>query len=690
MANRLAQETSPYLLQHKNNPVDWYPWGQEAIDRARNEDKPILLSIGYSACHWCHVMEKESFENPEIAQLMNRHFINIKVDREERPDLDHIYQNVAQVMTRGGGWPLTVFLTPALKPFYGGTYFPPEERYGRPGFKKVLESLSHAYRTDPFVVGKNALKLSEIVAAFESVSAEKGPGPSLESLQKAAEEILRGIDWEMGGFEGAPKFPNPMVFTFLWRYGRAKGDEKAQKAVLLSLTQMASRGIYDQLGGGFHRYSVDASWSVPHFEKMLYDNALLLKLYSEVLLTDLESGGVLNPDERNLYLKVLKETTEYLYREMLSPDGAFYTAQDADSEGEEGKYFVWDLNDLSLVLTPEEARAIAIRLGVSESGNFEHQKTVLYAAQSIQEVAEKMKWTLENTTKTLESASQKLLKARQKRIPPGLDNKVLVSWNGLLISGLTWTAQAMQKSGLSEEGEKAYSHAEKAYYFLKNQVCGEKHRLYSTFQGGKPRGNAFLDDYAFMAFAALDLSRFAKEDSQIENYLEDSYQWIQIILKHFKGEKDAAGYYFTSDDHEELLQRPKTIFDQAIPSGTAVVLTCLLALAELDYKGEGKKFEDELEKQFSLLSRLALENPHGMGETLCASLLNVAGVITIAGPDSKELCHHPHIFRKPELPESDEAFLVCHRKTCGLPFKQKKEAKEEISKIQLQLLKQGQ
>ncbi|MFL5813172.1 MAG: thioredoxin domain-containing protein, partial [Bdellovibrionia bacterium] len=334
MSNRLAQETSPYLQQHKDNPVEWYPWSEEALSRARLEDKPILLSIGYSACHWCHVMAHESFENSEIARLMNERFINIKVDREERPDLDQIYQNVAQAITQSGGWPLTVFLTPDLKPYFGGTYYPPEDRWGRPGFARVLKALSDAYKNDAASVTENAEKLTDFIRTLENETGTQGPGdhPTLPKLAKAAETLVAQVDWEDGGIGSAPKFPNSMMLDFLWRLGLATQNDTAMEAAVLTLSKMASGGIYDQLGGGFHRYSVDATWSVPHFEKMLYDNGLLLRSYAQVLLTSPQEvvatpqAGALTDEQRELFTRVVDEIVGYVLREMTAPEGGFFAA----------------------------------------------------------------------------------------------------------------------------------------------------------------------------------------------------------------------------------------------------------------------------------------------------------------------------------------------------------------------------
>lgn len=674
--NRLKSETSPYLLQHKNNPVDWYPWGDEALSRAKAENKPILLSVGYSACHWCHVMAHESFENREIARLMNQNFINIKVDREERPDLDQIYQNVAQALTRGGGWPLTVFLTPDLKPFFGGTYFPPDDRYGRPGFVRVLLGLSEAYRKDQAGVLENAQKLTELISNLESIPMGERKRPTIGSLKGIVEKILEQVDWNEGGFQGAPKFPNPMIFTFLWRYGLATQNQKACQATVLALTRMASGGLYDQLGGGFHRYCVDATWSVPHFEKMLYDNALLLKLYSEVLLN---GESHLSAEDRNLYLKVITETIHYVFDEMVSPEGLFYSAQDADSEGVEGKYFVWDLAEIVNHLTPDEARIFALRYGVSEAGNFEHSgKSVLHLAATIEQIAKVTSFNETEVRELLDSAVQKLVEARSTRVPPGRDDKILTSWNALMISGLSWASQALSASGQTEVGEKVYMAAAKAFMVLSQAVSQDPCRLFSTYQGGQGKQNGYLDDYAFMAMAALDLSRFTQNASQMEEYLGFTQMWMDVVLKHFKSTKSQPGFYFTSDDHENLIQRPKTIFDQAIPSGNAVVLTCLAALAELDWKEQGNLYWDEMDQQISALYSTIEQNSLGLGEMLSFCLLNTLGPVTISGPQASILCRHPHVFQKPlQIPEA-RGLLVCHSKVCSRPFENLESARKSV------------
>jgi hypothetical protein len=680
MANRLAKETSPYLQQHKNNPVDWYPWGDEALARARKENLPILLSVGYSACHWCHVMEHESFEDPETARLMNERFVNIKVDREERPDLDQIYQNVAQVMTQGGGWPLTVFLTPELKPFFGGTYFPPEDRYGRPGFRRVLAALSDAFRNEPDKVAENARRLSEAIVSLESLPAAGARLPSWPALGEIARKLLVQVDWHHGGFGSAPKFPNPMGFSFLWRMGLAAGTPRAREASATTLAKMARGGIYDQLGGGFHRYSVDPSWSVPHFEKMLYDNGLLLRQYAETLLTDgLAPERFLTADQRELFLDVLAETVGWVRREMTSPEGAFYSAQDADSEGEEGKFFVWSLDELERELSPDEARAIALRYGVTREGNFEHSgKTVLFAELPIANVAGRLHLEPATARALLDGARAKLLAARSRRVAPGRDDKVLTAWNGLMISGLAWAAAALEEGGRREVAGQALGTARRAFEFLRGAVA-DGDRLFSTFQGGRPRFNAYLDDYAFLAMAALDLARWERTAEAGAARIADATRWIGVIRSRF-ADPSGPGYFFTSDDHEKLISRPKSIFDQAIPSGTAVALGCLAVLAELDPDGKGGEFASELERQLGALFPTVEKSPYGSGELANVALLYLMGPVLVAGEGAGALCRHPHLFRKPDAVAGGK-FIVCHRRTCSLPFSREEAARDAVRKV---------
>lgn len=691
MPNRLAKETSPYLLQHQNNPVDWYPWGPEALQRAKNENKPILLSIGYSACHWCHVMEHECFENTEIASQMNAGFINIKVDREERPDLDHIYQNVAQAITRGGGWPLTVFLTPELKPFFGGTYFPPEDRYGRPGFPKVLQALTHAYNEERDSVEENALKLTEWIAGSEPV-VPRADLPKLEKklpdatdLKSLAELLLERIDWENGGFGDAPKFPNPMLLSFLWRYGSGRDHERARSAVILTLRKIASGGIYDQLGGGFHRYSVDPKWLVPHFEKMLYDNALLLRLYSEVILS---GGEWLSLEDERLFVGVLKGTKDYLFREMKAPNGSFYSAQDADSEGVEGKFFVWTKAELARLLTTEELALFTQFYGVTDEGNFEHGNTILTLALPLapHSVGSEMNEALGDLTtatefeKKLSVIRQKVLTHRSKRVPPGLDNKVLASWNGLMISGLAWAARVFQYCEMKTDAEEALAAANQAFVFVELKMTDQSGKLASTFQGNAPKGNAYLDDYAFLSQAALDLARSNTDQQRVRELLSKAELWIDRILQDFGDTTGGIGFYFTSVDHEALIHRPKSLFDQAIPSGTAATLGGMLALSEMGLSVDGTRLRKLAEEQLKGIFQVVVGNPYGFGEMLCSLLLAVEGPIVVSGRGAESLCWHSHIYQKPSS-QDQKGFQVCHQQVCQALIADKDDAAERIREI---------
>src|SRR5438270_9751424 len=547
--NRLINETSPYLLQHAHNPVDWYPWGEEALQKAKSEDKPILLSVGYSACHWCHVMERESFENEEIAAMMNRFFVSIKVDREERPDLDAIYMQAVQAMTQQGGWPMTVFLTPDGRPFYGGTYFPPRDRqYGQqtmPGFPRVLLSMAEAYQEKRQDVEEQATQLAEYLqqrsgTPFRRRGEEAAGTMPLELLGSAGRELASEFDAVNGGFGTAPKFPNTMSLEFLLRVHqhRLKGEMSAQtmpgelEIVEASLQHMANGGIYDQLGGGFHRYSVDAAWLVPHFEKMLYDNALLSRVY---LHTYLVTG---NP----FYRRIVEETLDYVVREMTSPQGGFYSTQDADSEGEEGKFFLWTPSEIEADLLPEDVPLFMLYYDVTPEGNFEG-KNILHVEQDAEKVADDAHVSLEVLQDSLKRSREILFKVREQRVKPGRDEKILTSWNGLMLRSFAEAARYLSRPDYLQV---AINSAE----FLLSELRSGG-RILRTYKDGRAHLNGYLEDYTFLADGRFGLceTRFKAR------WLSEAHSLMDEAIKLFVDEQN-GGFFDTGSDSEALVSRP--------------------------------------------------------------------------------------------------------------------------------------
>ena len=548
MPNRLARETSPYLLQHANNPVDWHPWGPEALERAKREDKPILLSVGYSTCHWCHVMARESFEDTAVAAVMNRLFVCIKVDREERPDLDQIYQTALQMLTRrAGGWPLTMMLTPDGTPFYGGTYFPPHARFGLPAFTQLLEGVADTYRQRRGDIEQQNQGFMEAMAASAATS------PFHDALtgapiQAAIADIKQGYDPVHGGFSGAPKFPRPAELDFLfWR-----GDGEAREMVMHTLERMATGGLMDQLGGGFFRYSVDAQWHIPHFEKMLYDNGPLLGLYADAW------AGTGNP----LFARGAECLVTWLQREMTSPEGGFYSALDADSEHEEGKFYVWTPEAVAVLLTPEENAVARLVWGLDRAPNFEDDAWHLGIERGMAEVAQQLACQEETTGALLESARAKLFAAREVRVRPGRDDKVLTSWNALMIKGLARAARRFNRPDW-------LALAQRAADALGGTVW-RGGRLLASYKDGQARHNAYLDDYAFLLDALLELLQAGWRGQDWRWALELS----EALLAHFQ-DGEAGGFFFTSHDHEKLIHRAKPAFDNAQPSGNGVAANAL-------------------------------------------------------------------------------------------------------------------
>lgn len=598
--NHLDRETSPYLLQHKNNPVHWYPWGDEALNAAKSENKPILLSIGYAACHWCHVMAHESFENPDIADEMNERFINIKVDREERPDIDNIYQTALQLLGEHGGWPLTMFLTPDGDPFWGGTYFPPTPRYGRPGFDQVLKSISHTYQNAPDQVDGN---VGAIRDAMQNALAPRGGGMmSLETLDQISAAAVRMVDPYSGGTQGAPKFPQPMFFRFLWAAHLRSNSAIFADAVTLSVDNMCQGGIYDHLEGGFARYSTDDRWLAPHFEKMLYDNALLLELMSDVFLKT----------KSPLYKKRAAETVGWLLDEMKNgkegADGfAFAGALDADSEGEEGKFYVWSLDEVREVLG-DDADAFARIYDVTPEGNWEG-KTILNRLHT-------KEWD-DAQEHAMAPLREKLLARRATRIRPGRDDKILADWNGLAIAGLV-------RAGIVFDEPDWTGLAKDVFAWVKLNMTAEDGRLRHSFCAGKLQHPAIIDDYANMARAALYLYEATGDD----DYIADAESWVKIADDHYY-DQGQGGYFISADDTPGLVARPKPIFDNAQPAGNGTMAEVLVRLSLMTGKPSYRTRAEQLAETF--MAEEPTHNIHHPTLLIAWELLMRGTQIVIAG-----------------------------------------------------------
>jgi uncharacterized protein YyaL (SSP411 family) len=690
--NRLAKETSPYLLQHAYNPVDWHPWGEEALKKAKSEDKPIFLSIGYSACHWCHVMAHESFEDNEVAKIMNENFINIKVDREERPDLDDIYQRACQLATGTGGWPLSVFLTSDQKPFYVGTYFPKDgsSHYNMPGFRTILLQLAEAYKNKNDEIQAASTEFTDALSQTAKdlvVRAEITEKTSLQRsiLDEAAVGLLQMGDTIYGGFGHAPKFPNPSNLMFLARYYDISGISRFRDFVIFTADRMAAGGIHDQLGGGFARYATDQKWLVPHFEKMLYDNALLSQLYGEIYqITKAEP-----------YRQIICKTLDYVIREMKHPEGGFYSAQDADSEGEEGKFYIWDKREIESIISDKTAADIFCEhYGVTQGGNFEG-KNILNVRVPITNLAKKYEKTPELVSQTVKDASTMLLAEREKRVKPGRDEKILTSWNGLMISGFA--------KGFSISGETKYLQtAKKAVEFIENMLASNDGRLKRTFKDGQSKLNAYLEDYAFYISGLLDL--FAVNSKQ--EYLDKAIMYADFMLQHFWDEKE-GNLFFTSDDHEQLISRTKNFYDLATPSGNSIAASNLLRLYQYS---QNNSYLDRAIRIMKAGSSSAAENPFGFGQMLNSIYLYVkkpVEVTVIAGDDGTNthssdlvawlnsqflpnsinaivpaselatLQRYP-AFKGREAQGGGETAYVCKNYTCSLPIRSIEELKRQL------------
>lgn len=588
--NHLIHESSPYLLQHAHNPVDWYPWGEEAFRRAREENKPVLLSIGYSACHWCHVMAHESFEDEQIARLMNENFVNIKVDREERPDLDQIYMNAVQMMTHHGGWPMTVFLTPSAIPFYGGTYFPPQDRYNMPGFPRVLISVAEAYRDKQNDIAETSSALLQELRRLSSTNASAEPIEK-ELLDAAYVGIIRGYDSTNGGFGNAPKFPPAMTLEFLLRTYVRTGNAEALAIVQHTANKMAQGGMYDQLGGGFHRYSTDAKWLVPHFEKMLYDNALLSRFYLHYFQVSQDS----------LAKEITVGILDYVQREMTHPEGGFYSTQDADSEGHEGKFFVWDRSEIQSLLGENEAALFCAYYDVTEGGNFE-AKNILNVKHSLEDVAAHMGVSSSDLTRSLQAGKSKLFAAREHRIKPDRDEKILTAWNGLMLASF---AEAGIVLGRPDYLETAKQNARFLLTHLRRDGF-----LLRTFKDGKAKFNAYLEDYAFLIEGLVSLFEITGD----HEWFSEALTLTDRMIDEFWDETD-GGFFFTGKSHETLIVRSKDYYDNATPSGNSVAASVLLRLALLT---NNEDYRNRAVAVFREVAEAVGKYPSGFGYALTA------------------------------------------------------------------------
>ena len=594
-------------MQHAYNPVEWYPWGEEAFEKARAENKPVLLSIGYSACHWCHVMAHESFEDEAIAELMNENFVNIKVDREERPDLDQIYMNAVQMMTHHGGWPMTVFLTPDGVPFYGGTYFPPQDRYNMPGFPRVLIGVAEAYRDRQDDIRETGTSLVNELRRLSETSTSDQP-IERELLDAAYAGIIRNYDSVNGGFGGAPKFPPAMTLEFLLRTTARTGNQEALDIVSHTCKKMANGGIYDQIGGGFHRYSTDSKWLVPHFEKMLYDNALLSRLYLHYYQVSQDP--------------LAKETVEgildYVLREMTDPAGGFYSTQDADSEGHEGKFFVWDIDEIRNVLGERDAALFCGYYNITESGNFEG-KNIPNVTYSVEHIAKEHGVSVSELQESLTESRRKLFELRETRIKPGRDEKILTAWNGLMMASFAEAGVILNRPDYTAAARR---NAEFVIFNLRKDGA-----LLRTWKDGVAKFNAYLEDYAFLIEGLTTLFETTGEF----RWLTKALAFSVVMIKEFWDE-DAGGFFFTGTSHENLIVRSKDFFDNATPSGNSVAALVLLKLALLS---GNEKYRDIATATLGAIADQARRYPSGFGYALSAAdfLLSTPKEIAIVGND---------------------------------------------------------
>ncbi len=684
MPNRLAHETSPYLLQHKDNPVDWYPWGEEAFERARKEGLPIFLSIGYSACHWCHVMAHESFEDEATAAFMNKHFVNIKVDREERPDVDSIYMSAVQAITGGGGWPMSVFLLPDGRPFYGGTYFPKSPRYGMPSFMDVLRRVSDVYRTNQAALERDAGELARAIGRTISLGSDQTDSHLSDSIFQAAFQALAAhFDAQWGGFGSQPKFPPSMTLELLFRLYHRYGWKHALAMATHTLDRMAWGGIYDQLGGGFHRYSVDNRWLVPHFEKMLYDNALLIRAY----LYGYQITGIAR------YRQVVEEVIAYVQREMTHPSGGFYSSQDADSEGREGHFFVWEQSELRAVLDGHvDAEMVLDYWGVTERPNFEG-RSILWVPHPPDEVAGRRGIAVDTLLAEVERARAILFAAREGRPRPGRDDKVLTAWNGLMIKSLAEAGRVLGRSDYTQMAVRA------ANFLLTALRHGG--RLLRSYKDGQARFNAYLEDYAFLAEALIELYQSTFD----RRWFEEALALTEAINRYFWD--DEAGFLDTSHDHENLIARPQELSDNATPSGTSSAIAVLVRMAILADRPEWRR---QAERIFSRLAPAIQAYPSAfsyLASQLDFALSRPHEIALVGDASGEDMAALLEVIRKPYRPnqvvalrsEGDErsaelipllanrkqldgraTAYVCQNFSCRLPLTSARALSEELER----------
>lgn len=631
--NHLIHEKSPYLLQHAGNPVEWYPWGEVAFDRSRREDKPVFLSVGYSTCHWCHVMAHESFEDPEVAGLMNDAFICVKVDREERPDIDKIYMTVCQILTGSGGWPLTIIMTPDKHPFFAATYIPRENRFGRVGMIDLIPQVQNAWKTRR----KDVLcSTRQIITAVQKTTRDAAPEDFSETLFADAYEALRSsFDEAHAGFGPAPKFPIPHHLFFLLRYWKRYGSEKALRMVVRTLQAMRQGGLYDHLGFGFHRYSTDSLWRVPHFEKMLYDQALLAMAYTE--------GFQATGDDFNRL--AVREILQYVGRDLTAPEGGFYSAEDADSEGEEGRFYLWSEDEIRQVLKPREADLIVRIFQVQKSGNYTEEATggktgsnILHMSKTLGETAAETGISTRSLSMKLDRARQRLFEIREKRVRPHKDDKILTDWNGLMVAAFAKAAQVF--------GEDAYiTTACRAADFILREMDAPEKRLLHRYRDGQAAIPANLDDYAFFIWGLIELY----EATFAERYLQAALSLQEVLERHFRDDRK-GGYYFAPDDGETLFLRQKDIYDGAVPSGNAVTLLNLLRLARMTGRPDLENQAVRLARSFTAQIR---NQPLGHSQFMVALdfLTGPASEIVVAGdPKRKDAREMLRSLRKPFLP----------------------------------------